>query len=100
MPFGTPNDSVKQHGIVLTKLHGTGDRSIDFGKQIEATPGIFDKMFKTFKILQQAPSYQDALTQGKDLTDAATVRRTLARSRCRSTAKRLIASASTSTEYE
>ena len=29
------------------------NRSIDFGKQIEATPGIFDKMFKTFKILQK-----------------------------------------------
>lgn len=50
------------------------NRSIDFGKQIEATPGIFDKMFKTFKILQQAPSYQDALAAGTDLTVTENVR--------------------------
>lgn len=31
-------------------------------------------MFKTFKILQQAPSYQDALAKGMDLSMTENVR--------------------------
>lgn len=53
-------------------------RSIDFGAQLVNDKGedngMFNKMFKTFKIMQQAPAYKDALDQGLDLTDKAVVR--------------------------
>ena len=59
---------------MLPRSNNNEHRSIDFGKQIEATPGVFTKMFKTFKVLQQAPSYQDALAAGTDLSVTENVR--------------------------
>lgn len=54
--------------------HTHAASSINFEEQIKSAPGMFDKMFNTFKILQQSPAYKDAVAEGKDLSDAATVR--------------------------
>lgn len=45
---------------------------VDFGS---ADPGLFDKMFSTFKILKQSPAYTAAMSDDSvDMTDLATVR--------------------------
>jgi len=58
--------------LVSFFIPSSAHSKVDFGS---ADPGLFDKMFSTFKILKQSPAYTAAMSDSSiDMTDLATVR--------------------------